>query len=146
MRIKPSYGMGLLHQTVRYLVGTSYWGDPLKVGRSSTINTFKTSKNPKEEHNGSCCESYEEKINFVGELKRASRKYKGKLPFKFFNCGKIGHFSSKCPYARGSNSDQEEVHKKEKKYHKRDKKRNKIKSKARKIMWQVSHKFLQVGN
>jgi hypothetical protein len=63
-------------------------------------------------------------------LKKGTDKYKGKLPSKCFNCGKIGHFSSKCPYARGLNSDnEEEVPKKEKKYQKKkkEKKRNKIK-------------------
>lgn len=30
--------MGLLHQTVGGLVGTSYQGEPLNVGRSNTIN------------------------------------------------------------------------------------------------------------
>ena len=59
-------------------------------------------------------------------LKKGIGNYKGKIPLKCFNCGKIGHFSSKCPYARGSYSDEEEeVPKKEKKYQKGDKKRNK---------------------
>jgi hypothetical protein len=29
---------------------------------------------------------------FVRRLKKGSGKYQGKLPFKCFNCGKIGHF------------------------------------------------------
>jgi hypothetical protein len=37
---------------------------------------------------------------FVKRLKKGSGKYKGKLPFKFFNCGKIGHFSNKCPHKK----------------------------------------------
>ena len=32
---------------------------------------------------------------FVRRLKTGSGKYKGKLPFKCFNCGKVGHFASK---------------------------------------------------
>jgi hypothetical protein len=44
-----------------------------------------------------------------------------------FNYGKIGHFSSKCPYARSLDSDEQEAPKKEKKYQKEDKKINKRK-------------------
>jgi len=44
----------------------------------------------------------------VRKLKRGTDKYKGKFPFKCFNCGKIGHFTSKCPHRKGSYSDDEE--------------------------------------
>jgi hypothetical protein len=37
---------------------------------------------------------------FVRRLKKGSGKYQGKFPFKFFNYGKIGHFSSKCPHKK----------------------------------------------
>ncbi|XP_057819106.1 uncharacterized protein LOC131032184 [Cryptomeria japonica] len=38
------------------------------------------------------------KAKFVRKLKKGSSKYKGKHPFKCFNCGKIGHFAAKYPY------------------------------------------------
>ena len=38
----------------------------------------------------------EEEENIVKKLKNI---YKGKIPFKFFNCGKIGYFAHKFPYA-----------------------------------------------
>jgi hypothetical protein len=34
---------------------------------------------------------------FVRRLKKGTKKYKGKLPFKCFNCGKIGHYASRFP-------------------------------------------------
>jgi uncharacterized lipoprotein YehR (DUF1307 family) len=37
---------------------------------------------------------------FVRRLKKGSRKYQGKMPFKCFNYGKIGHFASKCPHKK----------------------------------------------
>ena len=33
-------------------------------------------------------------------LKKGSGKYKGKLRFKCFNYGRIGHFPNKCPHKR----------------------------------------------
>jgi len=43
----------------------------------------------------------EEEANFVRKLKR---RYKGKLPFKWFRCEKIGHFSHKFPYEKNGNN------------------------------------------
>jgi hypothetical protein len=49
---------------------------------------------------------------FVKRLKKGSGKYKGKLPFKCFNCGRIGHFSNKFPHKRKDQTcDDEEKHK-----------------------------------
>jgi hypothetical protein len=48
----------------------------------------------------------------VRRLKKGSSKYQGKFPFKCFNCGKIGHFSSKCPHKKkDQNSKGEEKYK-----------------------------------
>ena len=45
-------------------------------------------------------------------LKGGLRKWKGKLPFKFFNYDKIGHYASKCPEKKKKEYDpREEVRK-----------------------------------
>jgi hypothetical protein len=49
---------------------------------------------------------------FVKRLKKGSGKYKGKLPFKCFNCGRIGHFVNKCPHkGKDQTCDDEEKYK-----------------------------------
>jgi hypothetical protein len=67
--------------------------------------------------------------NFVRKLKRGTRKYKGMIPFKCFNCGGIGKFSSKFPH-KNKESDEEEDPKRKKK---NQKGRRKKKNSSRKV-------------
>eukprot|EP00253_Pinus_taeda_P004612 PITA_04612 len=42
-------------------------------------------------------EEEEEESNFVRNLQRGSGRFRGKLPFKCFACGRVGNYSAKCP-------------------------------------------------
>ena len=69
----------------------------IRIGQNGTSRkeaAFKASiKNQLENPN-------DEEAVFINELERGTGKYKGKLPLKCFNCGRIGHFSSKRTYTK----------------------------------------------
>lgn len=53
-----------------------------------------------EEKETPCSSSDEEEAKFIRGLDRCTGKYKGKLPFKCFNCGRVGKYASKLPHKR----------------------------------------------
>ena len=44
---------------------------------------------------------------FIIKLKKGDGNFKGQLRFKYFECGNIGHYASKYPYAKVNSSDDE---------------------------------------
>ena len=100
------------------------WQNKTSKGEAAFKVTKKTKhqkQNTQNDHN----EEYdEEEANFIKKLQKGSGKYKGKLPFKCFNCGKIGHFQSKCPYSKKDFEDEDAKSKQYKKGGKPDYKKN----------------------
>jgi hypothetical protein len=98
--------------TLEQLLGTltSYEMRIAKGKYTTREASFKAEKNTESDID-------EIEANFVRRLTKGSGKYKSKLPFKCFNCGKIGHFSSKYPHKRKDQTyDDKEKHKHKKIY------------------------------
>ena len=74
-------------------------------GSSRKEAAFKSSlKNQSENPN-------DEEAFFINKLERGTGKCNGKLPLKCFNCGRIGHFSSKCTYTKQDENEEKETSK-----------------------------------
>jgi len=63
-------------------------------------------------------EMEEFEAKFVRRLKTGSGKYKGKFPFKCFNCGKVRHYVSKSPHKKKDQNHVDEEKHTFKKYNK----------------------------
>ena len=61
--------------------------------------TFKADK-CREEKEGTCSCSDEEETKFVTIFEKFTYEYKGKIPFKCFNYGRVGHYASKCTHKK----------------------------------------------
>jgi len=60
-------------------------------------STFKASGKGDYYESGHMSEE-EEESNFVKNLQRGAGRFRGKLPFKFFSCGRVSHYAAKCPH------------------------------------------------
>ena len=82
----------------------------------ATFKVLRKTKNQKQKYQTSHHEEFEvEEANFIKKLQKGSGKYKGKMPFKCFNCGKVGNFAAKCPYPKEDPEDEEDTNKQYKK-------------------------------
>lgn len=78
--------------------------------KEATSNTTKKGKEVST-HKESSEDSNAKVEKFVRKLKRGSDRYKGKLPLKCFNCGKVKHFVAKCPHKETGGDESREFNK-----------------------------------
>jgi len=75
------------------------------IDREATFKAKKTTKAMPESDEEDTSDEFE--VNFVRNLKKGTKgKYRGKLPFKYFNCGYVGHFAVKCPHNEKNKDDE----------------------------------------
>ena len=74
------------------------FGKYISQNKEETFKAYKVAK--KSKTNIQLEDSDDEEALLVKNIKRGTGKYKGKLPLKCFNYGKIGHCASKCPYPK----------------------------------------------
>ncbi|XP_059076871.1 uncharacterized protein LOC131876101 [Cryptomeria japonica] len=85
--------------------------------------SFKASKKGKNKNHTPKESTSSESDEVEAYFMRKFKKGKGKFPFKCFNCGKVGHYASKCPQNESDSSEEEKKSyskKKGKKYFKKN--------------------------
>jgi len=48
----------------------------------------------------------EDEVNLFKNLEWGIGRFEGKLPFKCFSCGRVGHYDAKCPHNKGNMSEE----------------------------------------